>query len=312
MDNSYNNLTYKVCVLMSTYNGEKYLGEQIESIFSQENVEVKLLVRDDASTDNTMKILMEFKKKYDDQIVILKGENNIGWQDSFLTLLFEARKYTYPYYAFSDQDDIWYHDKLKCACERMTNISLEGAIYYSNQMVVDSNGNNLFEIKEYKDWFQKGTAKKRACLDGQTMTLGCVMVFDRKLLEISTENDIQLLLKKEIAHDQWMSMVATYFGEVIYDDRVSIYHRQHVKSITNSGRKKRKHVFRKYKNYGRFFYGFYKDNFMLSDYDKKFLRIIAKRKTLFEKIQLIKDSEFRYDSLLSTIKLRMQILLGMY
>lgn len=109
--------TYKVCVLMSTYNGEKFLEEQLESIFNQKGVEILLLVRDDASTDKTVEILRKFRNKYLGQMVILEGKNNIGWRASFLTLLYKAKEYSCPYYAFSDQDDVWLENKLYSACK---------------------------------------------------------------------------------------------------------------------------------------------------------------------------------------------------
>ena len=100
---------YEVAVLMSTYNGEKYLREQVKSIFQQEQVKVSLYVRDDGSTDNTIKIINELQKEYDN-IFLIKGEN-IGWRRSFRYLIDNVPT-KYEYYAFSDQDDFWLKRKL--------------------------------------------------------------------------------------------------------------------------------------------------------------------------------------------------------
>lgn len=99
-----------ILVLMSTFNGEKFIREQIESILAQENVNIKLLVRDDGSTDKTLDILNEYKNKGKLNYYIGK---NLGPQLSFMHLLQNA-PYC-EYYAFADQDDVWLKDKLSTA-----------------------------------------------------------------------------------------------------------------------------------------------------------------------------------------------------
>ena len=97
----------KVLVLMSTYNGEKYLREQIDSILGQRGVEVSLLVRDDGSTDATLTTLDEYKES--GRLDYYCG-NNLGPARSFMHLLQNAP--ASDFYAFSDQDDKWMDDKL--------------------------------------------------------------------------------------------------------------------------------------------------------------------------------------------------------
>ena len=98
----------KICVLMSTYNGDKYIIEQIESILNQKKVNVELLIRDDGSTDKTLEILEEYSKKYKN-LKYYSGQN-LKTARSFMDLLFRAGEY--EYYSFSDQDDVWDLDKL--------------------------------------------------------------------------------------------------------------------------------------------------------------------------------------------------------
>lgn len=93
----------KVIVLMSTYNGEKYLKEQIDSILNQVKVEVFLMIRDDGSSDNTIAILKEYERQ-NRNIKIIKGKN-IGVGNSFMQLLYNSAEA--EYYAFADQDDVW-------------------------------------------------------------------------------------------------------------------------------------------------------------------------------------------------------------
>ena len=100
----------EVLVLLSSYNGEKYIKEQIDSILTQKNITVKLFIRDDGSTDATRNILKEYEK-YSNCVVVFG--DNIGAANSFLWLIQNA--HSSGYYAFSDQDDIWDRDKLSSA-----------------------------------------------------------------------------------------------------------------------------------------------------------------------------------------------------
>ena len=96
----------KVIVLMSTYNGEKYIKQQVDSILNQENVSVELVVRDDGSNDNTISILKEYEKA--GKLIWYTGDNK-GAAYSFFDLMEYAKnRYDdYCYFALSDQDDIW-------------------------------------------------------------------------------------------------------------------------------------------------------------------------------------------------------------
>ena len=102
---------YRVAVLMSTYNGERYLKEQIDSILDQEGVDTALYIRDDESADQTVQIIEEYRKKYPGKIHLLKGRNK-GPGRSFMELVYKVPD-DYDYYAYSDQDDIWLTDKLE-------------------------------------------------------------------------------------------------------------------------------------------------------------------------------------------------------
>ena len=102
----------KVLILVSTYNGEKYLPEQLDSLYAQEGVDIHILVRDDGSKDNTIGILKNYQGSKG-KMTIIEGEN-IGAGQSFLALINEATTNypDYDYYAFCDQDDVWYGNKV--------------------------------------------------------------------------------------------------------------------------------------------------------------------------------------------------------
>src|SRR5574344_1284030 len=104
----------KVNVLLSSYNGEKYIKTLLDSVLSQENVDVDLLVRDDASSDTTIDILQSYQAKK--QLNLLQGEN-MGPARSFLFLL--QHSHDANYYAFADEDDFWEKEKLSVAIEKL-------------------------------------------------------------------------------------------------------------------------------------------------------------------------------------------------
>ena len=99
----------KVAILLATYNGEKYLREQIDSILKQNGVDLTLYVRDDGSTDGTIDLLKEYV--VNTKAVKLDIGKNLGVGNSFMQLLYDCPN-DFDFYAFSDQDDIWDENKL--------------------------------------------------------------------------------------------------------------------------------------------------------------------------------------------------------
>lgn len=141
--------TKSVQVVMSTYNGEKYLKEQIDSILSQEGVDVRLYIRDDGSSDRTTDILASYQEHKN--VKIEKG-NNLGFAKSFLTALDECDEA--DYYAFSDQDDVWEKDKLSTAIEILEEESQSTPLLYCSALQrVDENLNPL-HVQSYHIQYQ--------------------------------------------------------------------------------------------------------------------------------------------------------------
>ena len=99
----------KIDVLLATYNGEKYLKEQIDSILNQTYQNIHLIISDDCSKDETQKILKEYKEK-DDRITVYIQEQNLGYIKNFEFLL---EKVESDYYMLSDQDDVWLPEKIE-------------------------------------------------------------------------------------------------------------------------------------------------------------------------------------------------------
>ena len=185
-----------VLVLMSTYNGDKYLEQQIKSIIEQEKVNTEILVRDDGSTDNTIKILDKYQKC--GYLQYYKGDN-IGPSKSFMDLISHIKNASYV--AFSDQDDFWKKDKLIVAVEKLRNINVP-AFYNSVVEVVDEQLVSKGKIYGSKKIYNFATQCSR------NNVVGCSVVINRRLIELVTKytpNHISM-------HDQWIAMVCKGHG----------------------------------------------------------------------------------------------------
>lgn len=206
-----------VVVLMSTYNGEKYLVEQLDSIFQQVDVNVHLLIRDDGSTDSTVAILQEYKTKYKSAVEVVEG-HNVGWKKSFQTLIQEAAKrYTdCKYFAFADQDDIWLPEKLSRAVSLLNTLPYGPGLYCSNQFIYKDGKKCGLIFKE------SGIVSPKGCLVRNYAT-GCTILFNDNLLRCLAVGSPKI----NIAHDYWCYMVATLCGSVVIDDQAYILYRQH-------------------------------------------------------------------------------------
>ncbi|MCR4717193.1 MAG: glycosyltransferase, partial [Lachnospiraceae bacterium] len=121
---------YKVAVLMSTYNGEKFIRDQVDSILNQAGVEVTLYVRDDGSTDRTAELIKDVPG------VKLTAGENVGVGNSFMQMVYDVPT-TFDYYAFADQDDCWLSDKLMNAIYKIGDTD-ELKLYASNQTLVNA------------------------------------------------------------------------------------------------------------------------------------------------------------------------------
>ena len=214
---------FNVAVIMSTYNGAKYLKEQVISILLQTNVNVDLYIRDDGSSDSTQSILLELKNKYDN--IHLFFEGNVGVGNSFMKCLYYAGA-GYDYYAFSDQDDIWLPGKLIAAITVLKG-NRKG-LYASNQICVDQDGNIIG--KRYESIPAHGVLD---CLTNNLIA-GCTFVFSNEMYRVlESHRPSEELLRNRI-HDVWVAEVAALAGELIYDENSYIMYRQHDNNVVGA------------------------------------------------------------------------------
>ena len=212
----------EILVLMATYNGEKFLKYQIDSILAQEKVKVSILVRDDGSTDNTTLILESYQKN--GKLRWYQG-NHLNVQNGFYELMQQAGKSNFQYFAFSDQDDVWDKDKLYIGISNIKNID-KSALYYCGQKLVDENLNLIGNHELNKE----RSLETRFILSDFA---GCTGVFNKQLLD-------EVLLYKPtymLMHDTWILKVCLCIGgSVIVDPKTHMMYRQHGGNSVGLGR----------------------------------------------------------------------------
>ena len=174
-------------ILLSTYNGERYLGQQLDSILAQSYSDWHLLVRDDGSTDDTLSILASYSRQYPEKIRILPDHENIGCLRSFerLMQLSEA-----PYCCFADQDDVWLSDKLRHAMNRMQEAERQASadiplVIAADLTVVDENLGLLDESFWHYVRLNPDLLQTPAQLATCNYVTGCAMLFNRAALRVS-------------------------------------------------------------------------------------------------------------------------------
>lgn len=211
-----------VCVLMSTYNGNRYIKDQMDSLQSQIGVTLKIVVRDDGSSDDTLTIINNYASRYHN-ISILK-EQNYGVEESFNRLCKYALEHEKAdYYAFCDQDDVWDNDKLKIAIEKLVGFDKEKPnLYFSNLRKVDENLNFIGDLYKDNEVF---TDRSKTLV--QIFTYGCTCVFNRTALEYYCRTEQQ-----NTYHDNWVYCICSYLGNVIYDSEGHIQYRQHGNNLS--------------------------------------------------------------------------------
>ena len=213
-------------VLMCTYNGERFLREQIDSVLSQKDVAVSIKVADDRPSDGTVRILEEYRSRYPNFDYCV-NEVNKNFTYNFIDLLFSVRDTQYDYYAFCDQDDIWLPEKLAEAIKKIgeKGSSENGVLYCSNLKVTDARGNAIG--MEEGDSIHK---TNRCTYLYENICTGCTMVFDRKF----KDHCLKYYPKSIRLHDHWFFLIAVYTAEWVYDPRAFILYRQHVDNQVGS------------------------------------------------------------------------------
>lgn len=219
-------ITKKVAILLCTYNGNKFLRQQLDSIFNQLYTNWVLYVSDDGSTDGTQDILLEYQEKYgEDKVAILKGPGK-GFAWNFVNLLEQCGS-GYSYYAFSDQDDEWMPNKISDAVSFLEQKPTEiPTVHCGRTLLIDENSNPI----GLSPLFNKKPSFRNALV--QSIAGGNTMVINDKA------RDLIIKTKKWddiISHDWWIYILITGCGGgVYYCENPTLRYRQHSLNIIGS------------------------------------------------------------------------------
>lgn len=211
-------------ILMATYNGEKYLREQIDSILNQTDKDWHLTISDDGSTDNTPEIIKEYQKQYPERIDFTHSGKRFGnARDHFFWMMEHCNA---EWVMFSDQDDVFFPEKIQTFRQKIQNEDIkvkEPVLVFSDQTVTDSNANLLsHSLMDYQKQSKKVFDYR--CLIFQNVVTGGALMASNGLVKLALQcTDVS----KVIMHDWWLAIVAARFGRLIYVDKPLSTYRQH-------------------------------------------------------------------------------------
>lgn len=206
----------RVAILLSTFNGEKFLPQQLDSLYAQNHPNLHIFVRDDGSSDGSLAIAQRYARQKGG-MTVMPGKN-VGFVQSFFELLQLAGD-GYDFYFFCDQDDVWHPDKVAAAVDGLLQRGLRGpGMYCSRTEYVDEQLNTLGMSPGYPD-AKLGWGNALV----QNVATGCTMAINAPARALLTAQ----LPGQCLAHDWWVYLVVSAFGEVVFDQRSHIRYRQH-------------------------------------------------------------------------------------
>ena len=209
----------KIDILLATYNGSKYLHEQLDSILSQSYGNINVIIRDDGSSDNTVMIIKEYEQK-DNRVKLLSDNlGNLGFVRNFEELM---KNSTSEYLMFSDQDDIWYNNKVETSYKRIKAIEEKNG--KSCPILVHTNSKIMNYETRTKSLFISDCAKNSSFensffnffVQGSTM-----------LINGSLKREALPFSKEVYLHDRYLHLIAEFIGIRSYIDVPTMDYRQH-------------------------------------------------------------------------------------
>lgn len=217
----------KIDIILPTYNGEKYIREQIESIIGQDYTNWNLLIRDDGSKDQTLRIIRGYQQKYPDKIhIIYDKKGNLGVTYNVFEILKYAKN---SYIMFCDQDDIWKVNKIRTLFEYIKKVEKNNKnqpiLVHSDANIVDSRLKMIHpSFATYLHWDKRRDTL--ANLIQRNIVQGSSALINRKLLD-----KVKILANrkglKTVYHDWWIAVVAAVFGKIYYCNKALMLYRQH-------------------------------------------------------------------------------------
>lgn len=221
--------------MMATYQGEKYLNEQLDSIIGQSFTNWELYISDDGSTDSTMHILQRYKEMEPRIVKIISNHGEHGAFSNFFSLMRYVKenvKQKYNFYFYCDQDDIWYKDKLEKQIDCMLKYKKESSssipvLCYSDLQLMDGKGNMLgrtlgqdsdISLENYYNIFF-----------AERYIWGTTMAHDAVLWEMT---HVPMDIPGFLSHDNWIGRYAAVYGKIIFMNEPLVCYRRHGGNVT--------------------------------------------------------------------------------
>jgi glycosyltransferase involved in cell wall biosynthesis len=207
-----------ILILMGTYNGEKYIREQLDSIAAQTHKNWRLVISDDGSTDQTIEIARQWAKEVGEGRVEFRKGPRQGFSKNFLSMACDPNLRA-DFYAFSDQDDIWRENKLRAALNWLTERGQDTpSLYCARTELISQDG-----IKcGFSPLIKKSLSFRNALV--QNVAGGNTIAFNQSL-----KNYLERVgVVPAVAHDWWLYQTVTAFaGNIFYDPNPQLLYRQH-------------------------------------------------------------------------------------
>lgn len=219
-------------VLLATYNGARFLREQIDSVLAQEGVAVRILARDDGSSDGTQDILREYASAHPDRFELLQDDKRTGTARGNFGLLLQAT--TGPYAAFCDQDDVWLPHKLAVSMARMQALEaqhgpLTPLLIYTDLRVVDEQMNTVSESLWQSNSLANVQTPTLAGLLLENVVTGCTALLNRPLID-----RMQTMPATAQMHDHWAALIAGSLGAMAAVPQATVLYRQHTSNVVGA------------------------------------------------------------------------------
>lgn len=215
-------------ILLATYNGEKFLPEQLESILNQTHKNIKVIICDDGSTDNTNKIIEEYIKKHKNifRRIEKSSEEIRGAKESFGALI---RSSTENYAMFCDQDDVWLPNKIEATLARMKHEEKKSGnetpiLIHTDLLVVDEKL-SIINHSFFKSQKIENNNQTIASAIIKNNVTGCTAMINKALI-----NMIGKIPSAAIMHDWWLLLLGLTFGKILLVNEPLIKYRQHGKN----------------------------------------------------------------------------------
>ena len=214
-------------VLLSTYNGEQYLSEQLDSLVAQTHKTLAIHIRDDGSADGTLDIIRDYQARFPDIFTLYLGAN-IGSSGSFCWLLENIEA---DMYFFCDQDDVWYADKIECHLRRYQNLLKPEMVFSDLEILEKTSGaerKTLLGLQKMNPYYLIGGGTRILC---QNPVAGCAMSLNhaakKQILSLGQ-------MPEKVVHDHWFAIIATLYGDVFYLPEPLVKYRLHASNQVGS------------------------------------------------------------------------------